>query len=67
MKLIHKYIQQVKSLLSFNLLKTIYYNFRIFPIKIASKLPLKIYYNVDFEGVRRNFIQVLKLKNSWLI
>lgn len=38
-----------KRLFSFNVLKTLYINFKLFPFRIARKLPLKIYYNTDIQ------------------
>ena len=57
MNIIYKCMRLIKSLRSINLWKTIYLNFRIFPFKVAIKLPLKINHHVDFEGVRKNCIQ----------
>lgn len=45
------FIRQVRRLLSYNLLKTIYINFRLFPLKVACKLPLQVGWNVDFRNV----------------
>lgn len=44
-------IRKVRRLLSYNLLKTIYINFRLFPLKVACKLPLQVGWNVDFRNV----------------
>lgn len=57
MSIIYKCMRLYKSLCTINLWKTIYLNFRIFPIKIAVKFPLKINRHVEFVGVRKNCIQ----------
>ena len=56
MNIIATCLGAIKRMLSFNVLKTLYINFKLFPFEIARKLPLKIYYNVDIQidkgGVR---------------
>lgn len=51
-------IQKIKNILSYNFIKTIYLNFRLFPFSIAIKLPLKIGYNVDTQGIYKGCIQI---------
>lgn len=57
MNIFRRCITKLTNIFSINIWKTIYLNFRIFPFKIAIKFPLKIYYNVEFVGVRRGCIQ----------
>lgn len=49
-------ITKIKRLLSYNLLKTLYVNFRLFPLKIACKLPLQIGWRVELRNVFRGCI-----------
>lgn len=51
-------IRKIKRLLSYNLLKTVYINLRIFPIKTALKLPLQIGWRVDFRNVHRGCVTI---------
>lgn len=41
-----------------NLISTIYWNFKLFPINIAKKVPIFLGYNVDFVGVKRGNIKL---------
>ena len=50
-------IQKIKNIFSYNILKTIYLNLRLFPLHTAIKLPLKIGYRVDIHGLYRGCIQ----------
>lgn len=45
-----------------NITKTIYWNFRLLPFKVAKHLPLFIGHNVEFIGVTRNSI-IIETKN----
>lgn len=38
--------------------KTIYFNFKIFPLKIAVKLPIIISFNVKIKGIYKNCIEI---------
>lgn len=40
-----------------NLFKTVYFNFRVFPLKIAIRLPVFVYGRVCFEGLHRGCIK----------
>lgn len=49
-------ISKIRRLFSYNVLKTLYVNFRIFPASIAMKLPLQIGWRVDMRNIRRGCI-----------
>ena len=51
-------IRRFKQLLSYNLLKTIYLNFRVLPFHVARKLPIKIGHHVDIKGIHRGCIRL---------
>lgn len=51
-------IAKIKRLLSYNLLKTVYVNFRIFPFKVAIKLPLQVGWRVDFRNIYRGCVKI---------
>lgn len=50
-------IGRIKRLLSYNLLKTVYVNFRVLPFCIAKRLPIKIGHHVDIQGIHRGCIR----------
>lgn len=51
-------IRKIKRLLSYNLLKTVYINLRIFPFRTALKLPLQIGWRVDFRNVYQGCVTI---------
>lgn len=50
-------INKIKKLLSYNVLKTLYVNFSIFPLNVAIKLPLQIGWRVDLRNIYRDCIK----------
>lgn len=50
-------ISKIKRLLSYNVLKTLYVNFRIFPVNVAIKLPMQIGWRVDLRNIYRGCIK----------
>lgn len=52
---IKRYYNLVRTV---NILYTIFWNFKLFPLKIAKKLPLYIGYNVNFIGAKRGNIKL---------
>lgn len=50
------FIAKIRRMLSYNLLKTVYVNFRIFPFKIAKQLPLQVGWRVDFRNLYRGCV-----------
>ena len=40
-------MKSLKTILNVNLIKTLYFNFHYFPVKIAIKLPVFIYWKTD--------------------
>lgn len=51
-------ISKIKRLLSYNVLKTLYVNFCIFPLKVAVKLPLQIGWRVEFQHLYKGCIKL---------
>lgn len=51
-------IKKIRNILSYNVIKTIYLNFRLFPFHIAVKLPIKVGYRVETQGIYRGCIQI---------
>lgn len=53
-------IRKIKEFSAYNLLKTLYINFRLLPFKYACKLPLQIGWRVDFRNIYRGCISFEK-------
>jgi len=51
MKMIRALKNKIKFILSINWVKTLYFNFKMFPFKIAKKLPVFFYGSVKFSGL----------------
>lgn len=53
-------MKKIKLILQFmlSLPKTLYFNFKVFPIKIARKLPIAISYNVQIKEIYKNCIKI---------
>lgn len=52
------FTSKIRRLLSYNVLKTLYVNFRVFPLKTAIKLPLQIGCRVEFQHLYRGCIKL---------
>ncbi len=58
MKELRRIYRRLKFLLTVNWLKTIYVNLRVFPLSIALKLPVYIFYKVELMGLKRGCIRL---------
>lgn len=52
------FTSKITRLLSYNVLKTLYVNFRIFPLKVAVKLPLQIGWRVEFQHLYKGCVKL---------
>lgn len=50
--------------LHFNLPKTIYFNFRVFGLKDALRLPVFLFGRIHLEGIHRGCVEVLQIKTG---
>lgn len=57
MKNLRRIYRKIRFLLSINWLKTIYLNFLEFPLNIAIKLPIYVFYKVELIGLKRGCIK----------
>lgn len=48
--------------LGFNVIKTLYFNFKVFKFKEAVKLPVWLYGRISFEGIHRGCVRVGKVR-----
>ena len=48
----------------FNLLKTLYFNFKVFEFSVAKKIPVFLYGSIGFEGVHRGCVSLTKVKTG---
>lgn len=48
----------------FNLLKTLYFNFKVFDFKTAVKLPVLLFGNIQFEGLHAGCVELRKVKRG---
>ena len=58
------YFKRLRKLLKlhFNLPKTLYFNFKVFGIKDALKLPVFLFGSIHLEGLYRGCVELQKIK-----
>lgn len=54
----------IKLFLSLDILKTLYFNFRVFPFRVAIKLPVYLSHKVQLMGVRRGSVELITVKSG---
>lgn len=53
-------ILRLKSFFSYNIIKTIYFNFRVLPFSQAKKLPIRIGWHTDIQGAYKGCVKIQK-------
>lgn len=64
MNFIEKIKPTAKLLLSLDIIKTVYFNFRVFPLKTALMFPVLLAHRVQLKGCRRGTVELKTVKTG---